>query len=678
MYLKKIHNVNVGPIEDAEISFSFVNGDPKPAVIVGENGTGKSVILSNIVDSFYEIAAMAFSDVKEKDDSSKGDQYYKTISPQDINNGQKFMYSYIAYAYKNELIHSVFKSGDISFPDFIQKEQLKEISALNWNDKNNYKKVSANEKQAEKIFSQNVICYFGPDRYEKPNWMGKKYYDISNFEHLLVKPKWNGRLDKTISVTNVTKDTLQWLLDIIVDSRADIDEREKVFQIAHLNEENTGRVLQNLHALGIARKNVEKIMGEILDDSVYFGLNYRNSGGSRFNINLKSDDTMIVPSLDALSTGQSALFNMFATIIRYADANDINQSITLDKITGIVVIDEIDLHLHTNLQKNVLPRLLKLFPKVQFIISTHAPLFLLGMDEVYGKDGYEIYQMPSAIKISSERFSEFQKAYSYLSETEKHHATIMEAIQKQQGNPLLITEGATDWKHMKAALNYFLRQEEFKEKYSALNFDFLEFEPENSKKENCIKLKMGNTNLSSMCEQISKVKQSRKLIFIADADDKVTNNKLGSDSENKKYKYWGNNVFSFILPLPDSRKDTPEICIEHYYTDDEIKTEVQIDGLAKRLYMGNEFNKSGISSNQSCYCINRNYCGKDKIKIIDGDEKTRVFNISDEEEKINLALSKMDFATGILEGKQEFENIKFDNFHLIFDIVQQILQEPMK
>ena len=72
------------------------------------------------------------------------------------------------------------------------------------------------------------------------------------------------------------------------------------------------------------------------------------------------------------------MFNTFATIIRYADNNDINQSIHLDRITGIVVIDEIELHLHTKLQKEVLPRLIQLFPKVQFIITTHAPLFLLG------------------------------------------------------------------------------------------------------------------------------------------------------------------------------------------------------------------------------------------------------------------------------------------------------------
>lgn len=67
MYLKRIHSVNVGSIEDAEIIFPFnEENNPKPVIIVGENGTGKSILLSNIVDSFYEFAGKAFSDaVKE-------------------------------------------------------------------------------------------------------------------------------------------------------------------------------------------------------------------------------------------------------------------------------------------------------------------------------------------------------------------------------------------------------------------------------------------------------------------------------------------------------------------------------------------------------------------------------------------------------------------------------------
>ena len=43
---------------------------------------------------------------------------------------------------------------------------------------------------------------------------------------------------------------------------------------------------------------------------------------------------------------------------------------------GVVLIDEIDLHLHPSLAQEILERLQKTFPRIQFIVSTHSPLVL--------------------------------------------------------------------------------------------------------------------------------------------------------------------------------------------------------------------------------------------------------------------------------------------------------------
>lgn len=47
---------------------------------------------------------------------------------------------------------------------------------------------------------------------------------------------------------------------------------------------------------------------------------------------------------------------------------------------GTVIIDEIDLHLHPSLQGVALNALHKAFPKLQFIVSTHAPMVMTGVD----------------------------------------------------------------------------------------------------------------------------------------------------------------------------------------------------------------------------------------------------------------------------------------------------------
>ncbi len=54
-------------------------------------------------------------------------------------------------------------------------------------------------------------------------------------------------------------------------------------------------------------------------------------------------------------------------------------SLTKENIQGIVIIDEIDLHLHPSLQQEVLLRLRKVFPNVQFIVTTHSPLAITNL-----------------------------------------------------------------------------------------------------------------------------------------------------------------------------------------------------------------------------------------------------------------------------------------------------------
>ena len=50
------------------------------------------------------------------------------------------------------------------------------------------------------------------------------------------------------------------------------------------------------------------------------------------------------------------------------------------QIEAIVLIDEIDLHLHPGLQRELVPRLRKALPKIQWIVTTHSPLVLANFD----------------------------------------------------------------------------------------------------------------------------------------------------------------------------------------------------------------------------------------------------------------------------------------------------------
>jgi predicted ATP-binding protein involved in virulence len=49
-------------------------------------------------------------------------------------------------------------------------------------------------------------------------------------------------------------------------------------------------------------------------------------------------------------------------------------------LRGIVLLDEVDLHLHPTWQRRIIPILKRVFPELQFIVTTHSPLVLSGFE----------------------------------------------------------------------------------------------------------------------------------------------------------------------------------------------------------------------------------------------------------------------------------------------------------
>ena len=83
----------------------------------------------------------------------------------------------------------------------------------------------------------------------------------------------------------------------------------------------------------------------------------------------------------------SHLANYINTTVYTNETFENNNSIenTLKLLKGIVLIDEIELHLHPQWQREVLPALQKTFPNIQFIVTTHSPQVLsnLKKEEIF-------------------------------------------------------------------------------------------------------------------------------------------------------------------------------------------------------------------------------------------------------------------------------------------------------
>jgi predicted ATP-dependent endonuclease of OLD family len=81
--------------------------------------------------------------------------------------------------------------------------------------------------------------------------------------------------------------------------------------------------------------------------------------------------------LNDLAAGYRGIITMIGDMMRRFN-NQLEKS--FDELTGIVIIDEFDAHLHPKYQYE-LPKLLStVFPKIQFIVSTHSPIPLLGVE----------------------------------------------------------------------------------------------------------------------------------------------------------------------------------------------------------------------------------------------------------------------------------------------------------
>ncbi len=76
-----------------------------------------------------------------------------------------------------------------------------------------------------------------------------------------------------------------------------------------------------------------------------------------------------------LSDGYQALLSIVTELILRMESN----APKAYDLPGIVLIDEIETHLHVSLQKQVLPFLTRFFPKVQFIVTSHSPFVLTSL-----------------------------------------------------------------------------------------------------------------------------------------------------------------------------------------------------------------------------------------------------------------------------------------------------------
>ena len=296
------------------------------------------------------------------------------------------------------------------------------------------------------IFSKNCVLYFPHNRFEEPAWLNEKnlkaqpqYMDL---EHT------SGSTSRKVVNYSPLHDNKNWLFEVIYDSVAFELNTRKLPPSMH----DSTREFSAPLFLGYAG-NATSIYNIVLQivQSITKVQNARFGIGKRHQrvISMESGTGQLVPNIFQLSSGEISLLNMFLSILQDFDLCGTSFSDTMG-IRGIVIVDEIDLHLHATHQYEILPKLIRMFPNIQFVVTTHSPLFVLGMKKIFGDDGFALYRLPQGQKISSEEFSEFGDAYQVLTETKRFINDIRTEIENAQ-KPIVYVEGKTDRKYLEKA-----------------------------------------------------------------------------------------------------------------------------------------------------------------------------------------------------------------------------------
>ncbi|WP_287085136.1 AAA family ATPase [Blautia sp. LMAG:89] len=325
MYLEKIHIENYKAIEKLDV-------DLKPGVnlIIGDNGAGKTSVLEGIAVAlggfFVNVAGVSTKNIVKDDvrmsikpigDSSTTIEYYEPVSA-------------------GCTLHVTEKQ------DFAWNRIKEEVSATHTkiDDKNVcvwMKKLTNNSDTILPLISfQSAARAWRVRRGDFGTELKKKLDDR--------RCGYIGCLDSSMDVKSIQ----QWCLkqEVVRSNKRTVREYE---------------MFKNIVA------SFMKEINELTEvPSIYYS--------PQFTELVYKDNKTEMP-ISKLSAGyQSLLWMVMDLAYRVCMLNPELES--RDQIMGIVLIDEIDLHLHPKWQWNVIDALQKTFAGVQFIIATHSPIVI--------------------------------------------------------------------------------------------------------------------------------------------------------------------------------------------------------------------------------------------------------------------------------------------------------------
>jgi len=346
---------NFRGFENLEIKF-----DENLTVLIGVNGSGKSSILDLLAENFRQIVSAWFQLGKDKFylEPNKDIKYGSNgISKNELN----FEVTYPIYDNEENLISTQQEDKTIInldlklYPSFVlmaerDSDDNQKVSILN-----EIRTTFENLKRTnlDKIHLP-ILAYYQSVGLSQNNQMKDDFdtHVLSVYDDLLE--------NRSISFKNIKK-WFEWR------QKLDLQRQQR-----SKNNESFQKTTDNIYQNILLMLNDEK---ENIFTEIY--IDWEKSQDGEFVL-VKNGSLL---KENQLSSGEKLLFTLVADIsYKLALANPQSQNPSKEGF-GIILIDEIDLHLHPKWQRKVVTKLREIFPNVQFVITTHSPVLLANFDK---------------------------------------------------------------------------------------------------------------------------------------------------------------------------------------------------------------------------------------------------------------------------------------------------------
>ncbi len=340
MILKSIHLENYRGYRSFDCEF-----DDRMNLIIGDNGAGKTSLLSAIVNTLYS----QMSIVNESYGFSYNDVYTEYLKSGDATYQSKEYYPLV--------IEGAFKLGDNEFK--VKKEIKRDQSVTHYGERN-------------------ALAGYINDP--------KNIWPVLSYQRFDREWRLGGGKDSSVTVDTGLLNRKDGYKYCLLGQGQDEAIQRWCLKMSILEFEKKREIKE----FQIFKSIIQKFMQTVENDRGKYEVGYSIEYSSLVFI-----EKGVLTPIYELSTGYKALLSMIMDIAyRIALLNpDISEDYGC--INGIVIVDEIDAHLHPKWQWNIIEALQSVFPGVQFIVATHSPIVISSAKDAHiislEEDGSVVY-----------------------------------------------------------------------------------------------------------------------------------------------------------------------------------------------------------------------------------------------------------------------------------------------